>query len=343
MVGGHGLYIYEKPPAVGQTLDRKEEEREGPNGSMPSSTIADDGHVATSEEISRSETSLPQIEQQTMTPFNSEDQAQNERARPPRSPFSRINSSFETFQNSSRPKSAENWAFIPQPQRPPPPLPIMPLQTAKPASNQPRHTKTKLHILNPMSLLARRRASHAPSETGSEKRLHMKSPSIPGVNLPDDYDPRIRGKVVHDFSAPRSSRSFSSNDLNLSSADFFRKHDSQGLNQHRLSPNPDSAQGESPNGMEREHTPIFKEHFEDDIGLDQTSCEMSDMQRSSAFMYQVSFQEPDVEPDSTSLPLFARNLHHRLSKAAESVYSLSPNPPLEIAVGAGQPPTHFRA
>lgn len=332
MVEGHGLYIYEKSPAVGQTFDKKEEKREGPNGPMSSSTIADDGHVATSENNARSETSSPQIEQQAMTLFSSEDQAQDERARPSRSPFSRINSSFEIFQNSSRPRSLENFAFIPQPQRPPPPLPFTPLQTAKPASSQPRHTKTKLHILNPMSLLARRRASRAPAETGSEKRLHMKSPSIPGVNLPDDYDPRIRGKVVHDFSAPRSSRSFSSNDLNLSSADFFRRHDSQGLNQHRLSPNPNSVQGESPNGIEREHTPIFKEHFEDDLGLDQTSCDMSDKQRSSAFMYQVSFQEPDVEPDSTSLPPFARNLQNRLSKAAESAYPVSLNPPLEMVL-----------
>lgn len=330
MVGGHGLYIYEKSPGVGQTFDRRDEEREGPNGPMSSSPIADDGHPATNGKYARSEISSPQIEQQPMTPFSSEDQAQDERARPPRSPFSRINSSFETFQNSSRPKSAENYATIPQPQRPPPPLPFTSMQTAKPASSQSRHTKTKLHILNPMSLLARRRASHAPAESGSEKRLHMKSPSIPGVNLPDDYDPRIRGKVVHDFSAPRSSRSFSSNDLNLSSADFSRRHDSQGLNQHRLSPNPNFAQGESPNGMEREHTPIFKEHFEDDLGLDQTSCDMSDKQRSSAFI--VSFQEPEVEPDSKSLPPFARNLQNRLSKAAESAYPVSPNPPLEIVL-----------
>lgn len=332
MVGDNGLYIYEKSPGVGQTFYRREEEREGPNGPISSSTIADDGHIATGEKKAYSKTSSAQIGQQSTTPFSSEDQAQNERARPPRPPFSRINSSFETFQNSSRPRSTENYAFIPQPQRPPPPLPFTPLQTAKPASGHPRHTKTKLHILNPMSLLARRRASHAPAETGSEKRLQMKSPSIPGVNLPDDYDPRIRGKLVHDFSAPRSSRSFSSNDLNLSSADFSRRHDSQGLNQHRLSPNPNSAQGESPNGMEREHTPIFKEHFEDDLGLDQTSCDITDQQRSSAIMYQVSFQEPDVEPDSTSLPPFARNLQNRLTKAAESSYPVSLNPPLEIVL-----------
>lgn len=330
MVGGHGLYIYEKSPGVKQTFDRRDEEREGPSGPMCSSPIADDGHRATTGKYARSEISSPQIEKQSITPFSSEDQAQDERARPPRSPFSPINLSFETFRISSRPKSAENFSSIPQPQRPPPPLPFTPMQTAKPASSHSRHTKTKLHILNPMSLLARRRASHAPAESGSEKRLYMKGTSIPGVNLPDDYDPRIRGKVVHDFSAPRSSRSFSSNDLNLSSADFSRRHDSQRLNQHRLSPNVSSAQGESSNGMEREHTPIFKEHFEDDPRLDQTSCDMSDNKRSSASI--VSVQEPGVEPDSTSLPPFARNLQNRLSKAAESAYPVSPNPPLEIVL-----------
>lgn len=330
IVGGHGLYIYEKSSGVGQTFDQRDEERKGPSGLVSSSPIADYGHLATIEKYARSEISSPRIEQQAMTPFSSENGAQDEQARPPRSPFSRINSNFETIQNSSRTKSAENFPSIPQPQRPPPPLPFTSMQTVKPASSQSRHTKTKLHILNPMSLLARRRASHAAAESVSEKRLHMKSSSIPGVNLPDNYDPRIRGKVVHDFSAPRSSRSFSSNDLNLSSADFSRRHDTQGLNQHRLSPNTNSAQGESPNGMEREHTPIFKEHFEDDLGLDQTSCDMSDNKRSSAFI--VSFQEPDVEPDSSSLPPFARNLQNRLSKAAESAYPVSPNPPLEIVL-----------
>lgn len=332
MVEGHGLYIYEKSPGVGQTFERRGEERE-PYGPISSSAITDEGHIATSEKNEPSAISSPQIERQFMAPLNSEDQAQNERARPPKSPFSRINSSFESFQISSRPRSAETHNFIPQPLRPPPPLPSTPLQTAKPESSQPpRHVKTKLHILNPMSLLARRRASHAPPETGSEKRFHTKSPSIPGVNLPDDYDPRIRGKVIHDFSAPRSGRSVSSNDLNPSSAEFLKKHDSQGLNQHRLSPNPNSAQEESPNGTEREHTPIFREHFEDDLGLDQTSRDMSDKQRSSAFMYQVSFQEPYVDPDSTALPPFARNLQNRLSKSAESAYIVSPNPPLEIVL-----------
>ena len=318
------LYIYEKSAGVGQTFDRREE-REGPYCPMSSSAIADDGHVAMSEKNERSKTSSLKIERPSMAPVTSEYQAQDEQARPFRSPFSRINSSFESYHNSPGPRSAENHAFIPEPQRPPPPVPSTHLQTAKPGFSQPRHVKTKLHILNPMSLLARRRASHAPDATGSEKRLHTKSPSIPGVNLPDDYDPRIRGKVVHDFSAPRSGRSVSSNDLNPSSAD-------QGLNHHRLSPTPNSAQRESPNGMEREHTPIFKEHFEDDLGLDQTSRDMSDKQSSSAFTYQVSFQEPYMDPDSTALPPFARNLHNRLSKAAESGYPASPNPPLEIVV-----------
>lgn len=343
MVEGHGLYIYEKPPGVGQTFDRREEEKKGPYRPMCSSTVTDEDRPAMSEKNERSGISSPQTERQSMTPSNSEDHAQDERARPPRSPFSRINSSFESFQNSSRPRSAENHAFIPQPQRPPPPLPSAPLQTSKPGSSQlPRHVKTKLHILNPMSLLARRRASHAPPETGSEKRFHTKSPSIPGVNLPDDYDPRIRGKVVHDFSAPRSGRSVSSNDLNPSSADLFKKHDLLGLSQHRLSANPNTAQGESPNGMEREHTPIFKEHFEDDLGLDQSSCDMSDKQRSSAFMYQVSFQEPYVDPDSTALPPFARNLQNRLSKAAENANPASPNPPLEIVLESAlvESPSH---
>ncbi|KAI5283649.1 hypothetical protein KEM55_001439, partial [Ascosphaera atra] len=70
-----------------------------------------------------------------------------------------------------------------------------------PAGTHELHTKgsRRLNILNPMALLARRRSSH--------HHHHLNSPSktdktdLPA--LPDDYDPRIRGQFIHDFSTPR--------------------------------------------------------------------------------------------------------------------------------------------
>ncbi|KAL1959147.1 hypothetical protein VTO42DRAFT_2652 [Malbranchea cinnamomea] len=56
--------------------------------------------------------------------------------------------------------------------------------------------KTKLNLLNPLNLLARRRSGQY-----SSSKLEKASLGLPA--LPDDYDPRIRGKVIHDFSSPR--------------------------------------------------------------------------------------------------------------------------------------------
>ncbi|KAK2762385.1 hypothetical protein FQN53_007568 [Emmonsiellopsis sp. PD_33] len=67
----------------------------------------------------------------------------------------------------------------------------------EPAPSRPG--KTRLNLLNPMALLARRRSGQTltprPEDIGTGRL------ALPA--LPDDYDPRIRGKLFHDFSAPR--------------------------------------------------------------------------------------------------------------------------------------------
>ncbi|MCJ1463218.1 hypothetical protein MMC07_001823 [Pseudocyphellaria aurata] len=190
-----------------------------------------------------------------------------------------------------------------------------------------------------MLLLTRRRSPQAVTEATSDKYVQAKSPNIPGVNLPDDYDPRIRGSVVHDFSAPRPGHS----GLNISLGDFKSNRDSRGTNQHGLSPNQTStvvSEEDSPSSLEREHTPIFKEHFDDDVGLEQSRHEEMAKHGAPAFMYQLSLKESYLEPDSSSLPPFARNLPTRLSKAAEGAYpasSHSSQPPLEVVLEASLP------
>lgn len=272
--------------------------------------------------------------------LTSQDQSLSQPLRPAPSPYDRINSNFESSQSYPRPKSAGNLTSIPQPRRPPPPPPVpppvKPLQPAVGGASQPRLAKTKLNLLNPMSLLARRRSAQAVTEATSDKYLQAKSPNIPGVNLPDDYDPRIRGNVVHDFSAPRPGRSISSTGLNISAGDLKNNRDSRGVNQHWISPNQNSAlvsEEDSPSSLEREHTPIFKEHFDDDVGLEQSRHEEMAKQGAPDFMYQLSLKESSLDPDSSSLPPFARNLPNRLSKAVEGAYpasSHSSQPPLEM-------------
>lgn len=333
LVEEHGLRINEFSSSSGQTFDK----RAGSSHLMSTSALVDGVAVRTARKDGFHKVTSPRFERRSVLSMPSEDRSQDDRSRSNNLTLGRINTNLESFHNPLRPKSAGNYISTPPPQRPPPPPPTISLQTVRPGVSQARLAKTKLNILNPMSLLARRRASHAVTENGSEKGVHAKSLSIPGVNLPDDYDPRIRGKVVHDFSVPRSARSFSSNDLNISPADLKKAHDSHGTNQYRLSPNPQSAlleEDHSPHGMEREHTPIFKEHFEDDIGLEGARHETSVKQRMSAFMYQVSLKEsyPDPDPGFNSLPPFARNLPNRLSKAAESGCPASSNQPLEVVL-----------
>lgn len=273
----------------------------------------------------------------------SQDQFLNQPLRPAHSPYDRINSNFESTQSYPRPKSAGNIPSIPPPRRapPPPPVhstappPIKPSQPAVAGASQPRLAKTKLNLLNPMSLLARRRSSQAVTEATSDRHAQGKSPNIPGVNLPDDYDPRIRGNVVHDFSAPRPGRSVSSNGLNISVGDVINNRDSRGVNQHRISPGQNLAlapEEDSPGSLEREHTPVFKEHFDDDVGLEQSRHEEMAKQGAPAFMYQLSLKESYLDPDSSSLPPFARNLPSRLSKAVEGASSHSSQPPLEVVL-----------
>ncbi|KAI4196316.1 MAG: hypothetical protein LQ350_006633 [Teloschistes chrysophthalmus] len=127
---------------------------------------------------------------------------------------------------------------------------------------QGRQSKTKFNLLNPMSLLARRRSHQAVAEANSEKAQYKHAfPPVPGI--PDDFDPRIRGNVVHDFSAPRPGSNTSSSRVR----DSDRQREAILYHSRRPSPIPttSSADDDSPSSGERDHTPQFKEHFDDDL------------------------------------------------------------------------------
>lgn len=328
----HGLPKQELGSTDGQTLDRKR-----PFFTMTRSSMGDKATARMGAKDESQRNSPTHIIQSPAASLMADGQAEDQQLRPVNAPYDPINSNYEYSHGHPRPKSAGSLNLIPQPRRPPPAP--KPSQPAASSVSQPRHAKTKLNLLNPMSLLARRRSSQAVTEATSDKHFQTKNTSIPGMNLPDDYDPRIRGNVVHDFSAPRPGRSLSSNDL-LSSADLKKNRDSQGIYHHRLSPNPTSLalpEEDSPSSVERQHTPVFKEHFEDDMGQEQTGNDGPGKQNASAFMYQLSLKESYLDPDSSSLPPFARNLPNRLSKAGEGTNpasSHSSNPPLEVVLEA---------
>jgi len=179
-------------------------------------------------------------------------------------------------------------------------------------TTQRNHGKTKLNLLNPMAILARRRLSQNVEDAYSQNQNHPQ--------MPDDYDPRIRGKVVHDFSAPRPGRPLSPNGIS---------QDISLAKVNGVSPNRNSAsnqEDDGPSSTEKEHTPVFKENFDDDVEPWSSDMDSPAKRRSSAFMYQVSLQASQP-PSQSSLPAFARNLPSNLSNEIDALRKGSSPPP----------------
>ena len=204
-------------------------------------------------------------------------------------------------------------------QRQAPPPPSKPSQQAQPTSNHNRHGKTRLNLLNPMSLLARRRPSQAVQEAYSQSHIGS------GMRLPDDFDPRIRGKVVHDFSAPRTGRNDSFSDSTATALQVKGKDGSSEMSQKRKSINPGASflEDESPSSTEKEHTPVFKENFDENSQPWHDDLDSPAKRKTSAFMYKMSLQEARPEPDPSSLPAFARALPSKVPP--KTVQSISNN------------------
>ncbi|EFQ87459.1 hypothetical protein CFE70_006154 [Pyrenophora teres f. teres 0-1] len=119
-------------------------------------------------------------------------------------------------------------------------------------TGMPTKSKSRMNLRNPMTLLMRRRSGQTLDPLADESLVTQRSPSnVPP--MPDDYDPRIRGKIVHDFNAPRLNRGYSSNATEGGEVQ-------QEINRA------------SPPKMDREHTPIFHEHFDDDTSYEQSQA-----------------------------------------------------------------------
>lgn len=171
---------------------------------------------------------------------------------------------------------------------------------------------------------------------------HSQSQPVSGMPLPDDYDPRIRGKVVHDFSAPRIARNDSFCESTTPAVQMKEKRGSADISQKRTSPHLGHSflEDESPSSTEKEHTPVFKENFDENVESWHDGLDSPAKRRASAFMYKMSLQEGRLEPKPSSLPAFARALPPKATPKAVQTISGSiddirinspppPNPPLE--------------
>ncbi|EPS33619.1 hypothetical protein PDE_08581 [Penicillium oxalicum 114-2] len=146
--------------------------------------------------------------------------------------------------------------------------------------------KAMLHLLNPMALLARRRSAQMGGSRADDTKISAPD-SIPAI--PDDYDPRIRGKIVHDFSAPRPRRNVSWNSALVSDAgNGTRSSEDYRRNEQTQSSNYD-------------HSPAFKEHFEDETAVPQVE--------NTGYLHS-SLMTGSTQPSDgdKSIPVFARKL-----------------------------------
>ena len=205
--------------------------------------------------------------------------------------------------------------------------PILPKQkTPHPVSNShsqdppipgPKQSKTKLNLRNPLSLLARRRSSQVIAEAYSQNQ------HVPAAPLREDFDPRIRGKVVHDFSAPRQGRGQGASLPNaLKSVSELENYLTNPKRPPKMSTTPPDDKRLT--DAERDHAPVFKEHFDDGPGAE---TEGPAKRRSTTFMLQMSSQEMQPQPDRSSLPAFARNLPTNFASSIDNIRHPSSPPP----------------
>ena len=127
-----------------------------------------------------------------------------------------------------------------------------------------RLSKAKMTLLNPMSLLSRRRTSQGTEASPDIPLPSHRTLNVPAMNLPEGYDPRIKGKGVHDFNAPRPKRNHSTNDMvGMAKEPGSEEGSSQEESRRSSIPAP-FAKGERRRSSEKEHTPVFVEHFDEE-------------------------------------------------------------------------------
>ncbi|KAI9725822.1 MAG: hypothetical protein M1828_002451 [Chrysothrix sp. TS-e1954] len=180
-------------------------------------------------------------------------------------PF-RSSSPASSFSSYVRPASSTNVAYESSP------------ASSKSASaaathNPPaRSSKAKFNLLNPVHLLMRRRTSQPQESPHESPTISSRTMESPAMTVPDDYDPRIRGKGVHDFSAPRPKPSQSTTDVYGLGLQTLAGSNEPGTQQRRRSVA--GVPDEPPDferTIEKEHVPVFVENFDDDMDGDQGS------------------------------------------------------------------------
>ncbi|KAK0837630.1 hypothetical protein LTR03_012680 [Friedmanniomyces endolithicus] len=190
--------------------------------------------------------------------------------------------------------------------------------------------RRKTRLLNPIALLSRRKSSQESEEIIAERSaaaqayMRQRSVAAAGVNkMPADFDPRIKGNKVHDFSAPRPARrNFSYNDAEQHSPEtpqLLTAHSPPSIpflqyDPHHEQPPPSSHSKTTSDGSSSArksvHSPIFREHLSDDPGdlAKRISSLNAERLENKEFLQRVSHHSSNsgFSQESSVLPPFAR-------------------------------------
>jgi hypothetical protein len=150
----------------------------------------------------------------------------------------------------------------------------------------PAKAKSRLTLRNPMSLLMRRRSGQTLDPLSDDALVSHRAPAdVP--SMPDNFDPSIRGHIIHDFNAPRLNRNHS----------YGGEQTPQDLGRV------------SPQKIEREHTPVFREHFDDDTSYEQSQAAIRAEQLANKdFVTRNSLQAPPPRYSPPPPPLLPTHL-----------------------------------
>lgn len=225
---------------------------------------------------------------------------------------------------SSRASSTANE--IPSPYRIPEPEEwVTPPQAIQLGSQVPARPKSRLTKLNPFSYLHRKKSSQSPTDeidnSAIAKRASFISPVQP---LSDEYDPRIKGTGVHDFSAPRPSHFVSVQNLRSAAAidaielpadslyDHRRGSDSNLPQRHLGDPSP-----------ERKHVTVFKEDFGHSAEEWRLNPDDRRNQSSSDIVDRVAALEKAAKDEKrkSSLPAFAVHMPEDIPSPGEAFHT----------------------
>lgn len=193
------------------------------------------------------------------------------------------------------------------------------------------------HLLAPVSMLIKRRTSQGVDEADipvAPQRMF----DVPALEAPRGYDPRIKGKRVHDFDeeSRKPKRNFSTNDM------MGMARQSLELKGRRSSiPALSGSVGDALgiHEPEKEHAPVFVENFDDP--------EPEDQQEASKAVQRETLANPDflarvarqldfdaVEPSSSLPPLGPPVSHEQIPQTPPQRESI-PTPPTAIRIGVG--------